>query len=354
MGREYGYRKYIAGGETSSHRAIWNFSNASELRPLRDMAAVPLEFAFDVYRTTKGTENQGVLCSFDFVTWKWDQAREDEYKKEINAAFGSRNVVPEDESGSETAKRDWEKMNAIAEKFGRYEFRSYMVYDYHTYGLKVPPGLIISALDGTPGKDRAKPSPVELPRLQVKVKCESPSQFIGVAPFDLYFLEDEGSFSLNFFKAAIGLWCRLTIVIGLAVAASTYLAGVVSILVALFLFLAGYFESFIKSLAAGGNVGGGPFESLTRLVKGTTSGAELEKTPTIQAGLNFDELYRWMLRRLFDVIPDAERFTWSKYLEQGFSVRTDFIVLNLIFLIAYMLPWAVLAYYLMRSREIAA
>jgi hypothetical protein len=159
---------------------------------------------------------------------------------------------------------------------------------------------------------------------------------------------------VNFFKGALGLWCRLTIVIGLAVAASTYLAGVVSFLLALCLFLAGYFQEFIQGLAAGGNVGGGPFESFTRLVKGSTTSAELDKTPTVQIGLAGDDAFRWILRRVIDVIPDTERFTWSSYLEQGFNIGFDFVLLNFLFLAAYLFPWALLAYYLMRSREIAA
>jgi len=214
--------------------------------------------------------------------------------------------------------------------------------------------LFRNALDGDPSKNLAVKSAADPVRLQVKVRCESESQLVGVAPLDLYFLESEGLFWLNFFKGAIGLWCRLTIVIGLAIAASTYLAGVIAALGAFFLFLAGYFQEFIQALAAGTNIGGGPFESFTRLVKGVTTATELDKTPGVQASLFGDRIYRWGLRRFLNVIPDTDRFTWSNYLAQGFNISFDFILLNLLFLAAYMLPWAVLAYYLMRSREIAA
>ena len=356
VGREYAYRRYIAGG-SASQRAVWNFVEPGELKSFADREAVPLEFAFDCFRMTKGEENIGVKCSFDLVTWRWDLAREEEYQNEVRAAFGSypANIRYRNEPNTaERLKESWRKIGEIAQKYGRFEFRGLEVYDYHTYQLMIPPGLIRNALEGDPGKNypiRTDRGPV---RLQIKVKCESPSQYIGVAPLDLYFLDSEGVFWWNFVKSSLGLLCRLCIVIGLAVAVSTYLAGVVSFLLAGVLFLGGYFQEFLQSLADGTNVGGGPLESLTRLVKGSVVAAELDKTPSVQAALFGDDLFRWLLRRLLDVIPDPERFTWSKYLAQGFNIPIDFMLLNVLFLAAYLAPWMLMAYYLMRSREIAA
>ncbi len=362
VGREYNYRRYIAGAPMSPHRAIWMFSSSSDLRALlnRNQAAVPLEFAFDIYRTTKGIENQGVLVSFDFLTWQWDASLEEEYIKEIKAAFGGYpiNVKPlgDETKSSEKAKSDWEKMSQISEKYGRFQFVGFPIYDYHTYQFMVPPGLLANALARTPGPNESKLQGGGL--LQTRVRCETPSQFIGVAHWDLYFLESDGrawwQFAVNYFKGTFGLWCRLTIVIGLAVAASTYFAGVVSFLFGIILFVSGYFKGFILSLAYGGNVGGGPFESFTRLIKGTSIAGDLEKTPTVTAALFADDFYRWLMRRLLDVIPDAERFSWSRYLEQGFSIEIGYILMNLLVMTGYLLPWAIGTYYFMRSREIAA
>ena len=284
--------------------------------------------------------------------------------REIRKSFPSYpiNVKPDDELKSEEqAKYDWNKINEIAEKYGRFEYAGLAISDYHTYKMMVPPGIFKNALSGKnqdfgiqgPEKTRMREALV-----QVRIRCDSPSQFVGVADLDLYFMESEGrsnfAYVVNVFKAGIGRWARLAIVIGLAVSASTYLAGVVSFLLAMFLFIGGYFLEFINMLSVGLNIGGGPFESFTRLVKGTTGMGELEKTPTIQAALLGDDMFRWVLRRVVSVIPDTERFDWAGYLEQGFSIGTEYILVNLVFLVGYMLPWAVVSYYLMRSREIAA
>ena len=57
-----------------------------------------------------------------------------------------------------------------------------------------------------------------------------------------------------------------------------------SFLTALFLFIAGFFREFIQDLALGMNTGGGPLESLARLVTNTTPTGDLDPT----AGLGID------------------------------------------------------------------
>jgi ABC-type transport system involved in multi-copper enzyme maturation permease subunit len=343
VGREDPYRKYIAGHPESSQRAIWNFTDFPNRFTTMDY--VPLEFAFDIYRTTKGEEGVGVSVSFEVLTHRWDPTKEDEFKR---AMQGLTNVRPED--------ANWKKVDDLAEKYGRYEYRNWQIYDYHTSAIPVPAGLFRNAAQGTPSApgplQRTKPGPA--PRVQVLAKCETPSQFIGAARYDLYFLESESNFSLNYFKGAFGLWFRLAIAIAIAIAFSTYLAGVLSFLAAMFVFIAGFFLDFINELARGANVGGGPLESLARLIKNNTATVELDPTPTVKTIQVFDTFYRWLLRRVMNIIPDVDRYGLTDYVAQGFSVGPDFILLNLITLVAYVLPWLVAAYYLMKAREIAA
>jgi hypothetical protein len=345
VGREDSYRKYIAGHPQSSQRAIWSFADLPA--DFGREKFVPLEFAFDIYRTTKGEEGAGVQVTFEMVTHQWDPAREDEFNAEVQGK-GLTNVRPESPK--------WADVDALAEKYGRYVYRNQQIYDYHTVAIPVPGGLFRNAAAGTPARDGAIQSGAPQPnrRLQVLVKCETPSQFIGAARYDLYFLESEGSFSLNYFKGAAGLWFRLVIALAISVACSTYLAGVLSFLVAMFLFVGGFFLDFIEELARGANIGGGPLESLARLIKNSTATTELDPTPTVRALQVFDNAYRWGFRRILNVIPDVDRYGLTDYVAQGFSIGPGFLLLNFITLAAYVLPWMVAAYYLMKAREIAA
>jgi ABC-type transport system involved in multi-copper enzyme maturation permease subunit len=342
VGREWDYRRYIAGGANSSHRAIWTFSDDVLPSELKDRSVVPCEFSFDIFRTTKGEENKGVFCTFTFASHVWGDPLDpnaDKVRAYQDATRGlNLNAQPGD--------ADWEKLDQIAEQFGFYQFRSKEVVDYHTFDIKVPGGLFRSALAGTP--------PVGQPRLMVVVKCESRTQYLGVAKHDLYLLASDGNFAWNFAKGAIGLWLRLCLVIAIAVAASTYLSGVIGWLVTLFLFAAGFFQVFIKSLADGTSVGGGPAESLIRLSQNQNLIAPLQESAATTAAAVTDKSFQWVFRRLLDVIPDVDRLNWSTYVAQGFNISAADLVMSCLLVLGYLLPWAVLAHYLMKSREIAS
>jgi hypothetical protein len=50
----------------------------------------------------------------------------------------------------------------------------------------------------------------------------------------------------------------------------------------------------------------------------------------------------------------VDRFNWSNYVAEGFNVPGAEIWVNALILLGYLLPWGVLAYYLIKSREIAS
>lgn len=331
IGREWRYRRYIAGD--SLHRAVWVFADLPA--DLGSRPRVPCEFAFDIFRMSRGQEGQkGVLCTLSFRTWQWQEERQRKQYERDKAR-----------TGLDAAAQD-----QLAEKYGIYEDTK-KVIDYHTLQLEVPGGLFRNAQAGGRGK--------LTPALEVQVKCEDKGQYLGVARSDLYLLEDDGSFSINFFKGAVGVWCRLCLVIGIAVACSTFLTGVVSWLMAMFLYGAGLFQGFIRELAFGKDEFGtrtvGPTEAAIGFASRSPGAVPLEATPTVQVATAVDEAYRWFLRNfLLNIVPDVDRFSWTNYVAEGFDISLADLALNLLMLITYLLPWAVLAYYLIKNREVAS
>ena len=61
-----------------------------------------------------------------------------------------------------------------------------------------------------------------------------------------------------------------------------------------------------------------------------------------------------IVRRIQNVIPDVESYTWTHFVSEGFNVNSEYLVINVLMMVGYLLPWAVLAYYLMKSREVAS
>jgi hypothetical protein len=333
VGREWDYRKYIAGGVNTAHRAIWVFSDLP-----RDLAQrqgeVPCEFAFDIFRTTKGEEGKGVFCTFEFRTWRWDKDKVRDYQLE------------RDQERSKASLDARELDNRLAEKYGYHELRSKQVFDYHTQAISIPVGLFKNALQDGAGKAN---------QLEVTIKCESNSQYVGMAKYDLYLLDDEGDFRVNFFKCAVGVWLRLCIVIGLAITASTYLSGVISFLWCMFLLVLGYFQEFIKELAQGKAVGGGPVEAMVKLVSKEVMTKPLEDNSAAKTFADTgDVAFQALFRVLLDIIPDVDRFGWTDYVAEGFNISGAQLLVSLVVLMGYLLPCALIAYYLMKSREIAA
>src|SRR5262249_44512779 len=131
--------------------------------------------------------------------------------------------------------------------------------------------------------------------------------------------------------------------------------GIISFLCAMLLYLGGMFHEFIRSLAAGTNVGGGSVESAFRLFTRKNLVSPLEETTTTKVIMGADEVFRWFIRRVLNVFPDVDRFSFTDRVASGFDiglVRQDLLP-TLLLLLGYLLPWVLLGFYLMKSREIA-
>lgn len=385
VGREWDYRQYLAGG-ASNARAIWTFPSVPSDLARRGLDTIPCEFAFDIFRTHKGRENRGVRCSFVFESWQWDVKNQNDYTEDRGWVLDHQtSELNEAEVRAEAARDNWPEektqrrldlaqalrpivarlaevrkgdsvipldqriamlLSPLAQRYGYYELKSKEVFDYHTLSVAVPAGMFANLSQKAAGDLR--------PPLKISVRCEDPSQYLGVAKHDLYLLDRESSFAINFFKGAVGLWCRICLVIVVAVTLSTYFTGVISLLTTLLLYMGGLLIGFIKGVAAGKEAGGGPLESLIRLGKGAQLMAELEKTPALQVALILDEAFRFGLRLLLNIFPDVDRYDLTGYVSQGYDIPvTQLFVDGMVPLVGYTIPWLILGFFLIKSREIA-
>jgi hypothetical protein len=342
VGREWSYRQYISGG--GKEKATWTFADLP--RDFASKTNVRCEFGFDIFRTAKGKyENKGVECTFTFMNWKCPAILDPEKERELSQQFV--------QNQSQAVNVDQANQEFAGEK-GFFEARGIEVVDYHTLGVNVPGELFrdLSELSKQKG-ERA-------PALMVVVRLDDLNQLLGVAKYDFYLVEDEGenNFWLNFLKGSMGLWFRLCIVIGLGVACSTCLSGIIAFLVTMALYLGGMNLDFIREVASGQNTGGGPMEAIMRIQEGKNLIAPLDETPMAKVMQSLDVGFEWTLRRFLNLLPDVSRFDLTNYVAQGFDIgvigRDNSLLLHGMLLAAYLLPWVVLGHYLMKSREIAA
>ncbi len=360
VGREWEYRKYVPGGVASTFRANWLFYDEDLERSLAKLPeSVTCEFGFDIFRTSKGEENKGVLCSF-FMTTHQANANQ-QHLTEVTQQYKERTkgLVNPNPTGTPAERRDWELLKGIVGELGYYEFPNKEVTDYHTQSVPVPPTLFAKAAEGTPKTvDVPGSGQQEQPRLVISVRCDSPSQYLGVAKNDLYLLAKERSFYVNFFKGLVGLWLRLAVVIGIAVTCSTYLNGIVSFLVTIFLTMLGFFGTYLSTFVLmpfqTNLANPGPADSFRKLLSNEALGQTPDQTnPAHQVASAMDEVFRWCLRRVFNVVPNLERWDWVNYIQSGFDVPLQELTLTCIFVAGYLALWAVLAHYLIKWREVA-
>jgi hypothetical protein len=358
VGEEWEYRTYINGPlpQQPNQYAVWNLDDLP--RDLAERDQVRCEFTFSIYRTTIGELNKGVFCTFEVQSWRWVPGRKDEYDKKRK---------------QQTPDID----NQLARDYGYYQLPSKEVVNYHTQSISIPAGVFknhfatyeelkprIDELEKNEGSltavDREELRLLKeyadkkvRPPLKVRVRCISRTQFLGMARYDLYLLAKEQPFWLNFFKGAIGIWFWMALVTGVAIVCSTYLSGVISWLCVGFLFILGLVRQWVIGVAMGTNEGGGPGEAILKLLGRQPIAAQLDENTTTRVATGGDEVFRWALRRFIDVLPNLSLFDVSDQVANGFNVSGSQLLLTFIMLVGYLLPWAVLGYYLMKSREIA-
>jgi hypothetical protein len=377
VGREWNYRSYITGslpGKATQY-AVWAFDNLpSELAGRGEDELVPVEFTFDIFRTTTGLENKGVYCTFTIAKGSLDDSNvETELQQtgKISTEIDKRTkeaIKANEATGARGAKL--EELNAKSKKKvrldlfkerGIYQIKGFEVTDYHTQTLEVP-AAVFSYLYEEHENARQNPGggdqkPVAM-RVYVNVQDDqySRNQLVGMAKADLYVLVADRPFWINFFKGAACIFLISCLVLGLAVVASTYMSGIVSLLLTAMLCVGGLFLPFIRSLAAGRTDAGGPWESMYRLANKHPGAMPLDKqSVTVDVIMKGDAVYRFVLRMLLNVIPDVSLFYKSDYVGNGFDITWGTLLfLNVILPVAgYVLPWLLLSYYLMKSREIA-
>jgi hypothetical protein len=346
VGREWDYRSYInkVAPGVPPPTARWDFAEVPA--SLGGRPEVTGEYSFDVYRTTKGDEGRDVYCTFRFTTWRYERGNDLAFRTERGSS----------------AIRDAERDDRLAEKYGYFEIEAQPVTDYRTQSFELPAGLFRNAAAADPEREQAlRESKAKKVALTARVLCESPAQYVGMANYDFYLRLDAGGseralFAYNFYKGAVGVWMRLALVIGLSVVLSTYLNGVISLLAVGVLYIGGLSREFVESIARGLNVGGGPTEAMSRIFNRELTAPRPDDAGSIGDRLvgTSDVAFRWVIKRVLNLLPDIDRFDFTSYVAEGFNVSGSQLGLDLLLLLAYLLPWAVFAFYLLRWREVAS
>ena len=306
VGNEWTYRSYVEGGTQAA--AIWTFEGLPE-----DLEELPIELTLSVFRTYTGKfadEKSGAAVG-------------------ILGGIVLRNPA------------DPDKKRSAAHIFRARE--------YSVNQETIPRDLVDP--EGNPIDLFA--DLVDNGKLEIEVQCLDRAQYFGMAQADLYLRARDGSFAVNFCKGYASIWVQMLLVTCFAVACSTFLSGPVAMMFTLSVIVLGFFKKFIVGVATGAVVGGGPVESLIRLVTQMNVTTEFEQgwgTTITQA---IDAVLLAAVRGFAAMIPDFGSYSTVRYVSDGYDIPWNGLSQDVVASAAYLAGLFVVGYFFLRTREVA-
>jgi hypothetical protein len=190
-------------------------------------------------------------------------------------------------------------------------------------------------------------------RVEVVVQCLDRAQYYGFAQPDAYIRLPDGSPLWNFVKAQVSIWVQMVLVITIGVACSTVVNGTVAMMFTLAFITLGFFRQFFINVALGEQVGGGPLESLYRLVTQMNQMSPLPENLGTQLIQTVDIVLKQGMLSLSYVLPDFRSLNTVGYVSYGFNIPMNHLLQDLTVCLAYLAGLCVIGYFFLRTREVA-
>jgi hypothetical protein len=176
-----------------------------------------------------------------------------------------------------------------------------------------------------------------------------------MAESDLYLLASSGRFGVNFMKALFGVWLQAMVLTAIGVCAGTFLSWPVALLTTIFFFVGGQLAfAFLVDFSRQAIMGGGPFESLIRIVTHDNQMSELTPTGGVVLAKTLDALVMPVMSMLVYLVPNFQALDVSNTVADGFMVSWSMILENTLLALAYALPFTFAGYLILKNREVAA
>ncbi|MDP6467229.1 MAG: ABC transporter permease [Pirellulaceae bacterium] len=308
VGHEWAYRSYIEGGTLAA--AVWTFDG---MTAGKYPEGFNLELNLRVFRTHKGNIEKGIRGS---ITIR-------------NPKAGAAILSSEPISFSATEF-------AIDRQF-------------------IPRQLKAIDSDGTVSDVDLFKDLTDDGKLEVWIQCSERGQYYGMAEPDVYVLENDGNFAINFIKGFVGIWLQMLMVTTFGVGFSTFLSGPVGMLATLSTIVVGLFRKFIVDLVTGVLEGGGPMEALIRTITQANLTVDLDIGTYPTAVVKFiDGVFLTGLNLITISLPDYAGFSMTEFVATGFNIEPSLLVIHILRALTYFVFVTLIGYFFLKTREVAA
>jgi hypothetical protein len=192
-------------------------------------------------------------------------------------------------------------------------------------------------------------------KLEVWIQCSERGQYYGMAEPDVYVLENDGNFAINFIKGFVGIWLQMLMVTTFGVGFSTFLSGPVGMLATLSTIVVGLFRKFIVDLVTGVLEGGGPMEALIRTITQANLTVDLDIGTYPTAVVKFiDGVFLTGLNLITISLPDYAGFSMTEFVATGFNIEPSLLVIHILRALTYFVFVTLIGYFFLKTREVAA
>ncbi|MCA9161330.1 MAG: ABC transporter permease [Pirellulaceae bacterium] len=307
VGEEWMYRQYIEGGSLAT--AIWSFDGVTE-DAFPD--GLPIELTLRVFRTRKGDIEKGV-----------------------GGEIWLRN--PDPAKAIESTKHFFESQ----------EFENDLQY--------FPRKLQATNEDGSVRDIDLFKDLVHNGQIEVWIRCAERGQYFGMANADAYLRAKDASFFMNFLKGYGGIWMQMVLVTAFGVVFSTFLNGPVALLATLTSMILGHFVQFVVGVATGDIVGGGPIESMIRILTQQNVSLDLDLgwLPNLIVK-NTDAVLMFVIQVSAKLFPRYGEFNMADTVANGFNIPPELFSRYLLTTLAYLFVVSIVGYFCLKTREVAA
>lgn len=315
VGDIWDYRRYIEGATLSA--ALWEYDDVTPELLIND--SLKLEARFESFRTHKGDMKRGLLCQVFLVN--------PVTKRKVNLPVFQ---VNEFTNNMIVINRKINHYDEAEKKYLELDLFDDLVFD----------------IEETKKEEK---------NLRIGVRCIDPGQYIGMAQPDMFIRYPDRSFDVGYSKAVFGIWLMMVMIISLGVAASCFLKGPVATLLTFSFFLVGQggFRQFLDEYVDKQVLGGGPVESIIRIVTHLNQIKELEEGTTKQVAEIIDKGFFYFLEVAQQIIPDFTTFKMTPFVVNGFDVAWGSAILpSIAITLAYVIPCILIGYFSLNSREL--
>ncbi len=230
-----------------------------------------------------------------------------------------------------------EAINPMTQR--KFEGDVFPIKEYYTNSVTLP-ASILAGSDGW---------------LNVQIRCLTNSQYLGMGESDLYLLSSSGNFGFNYMKGLFGVWLQAMVLTAIGVFAGTFLSWPVALLTTIFFFVAGQLAfAFLVDISRQAVLGGGPFESLIRIISHDNQMSELTPTGAVVLAKTLDSLAMPVMSRVVYLVPNFQALDVSNLVADGFMVSWRVMISNLLLAVGYALPFSFAGYLILKNREVAA